>query len=114
MSKTISNHVFNGISYDLPCETTAPLHIPEGWTQPPAGYDISWDTDGTPSYYHRDTLKTAYFNAQVLVEPTTGIESVNVDFNLEAPAEDARVAMGQLLAWFHVAVESHLPAGEGK
>ncbi|MEU4208219.1 hypothetical protein [Rothia terrae] len=115
MSKTISRRIFGGIAYDLPFDPTVPLHIPAGWLQPPAGYEIAWDFDSAPHFYYRDKVDTESFDAQVILDPRTGVESVHVDFRLEeATTSQARIALGQLIAWFTVAVESHLPAGEGK
>lgn len=63
--------------------------------------------------YYRNRLFTDYFDAQIVMDPQTGAESVYLEANLlEAPFEESRIAMGQLLAWFHIAVESR-PLVEG-
>lgn len=110
MSKTTNTPDNNAMS-----EAT-PRRIPAGFIQPPNEYTVEWDSNGEPLHYYRNRLFTDYFDAQIVMNPQTGAESVYLEANLlEAPFEESRIAMGQLLAWFHVAVESgHLDMPEIK
>lgn len=106
---------FRGKSYSLPFTPSAPLHIPASMMEPPAGFNIQWDFNGQPFFYYRNRLGADCLDAEVTLDPETGKESVNVSLNLdEATAEETRAALGELLEWFRVAVESHLPIGGEK
>lgn len=112
MSKGIK-YEFQGETFTLPFEITAPLHIPEGWMQPPADYEISFDFDGAPAFYYRDKVDADFFDAQVYLEPETGKEAVCIEFNAaEATAEEIRAALTELNAWFATAVEAKPLRGE--
>lgn len=87
--------------------TGATWHIPAGYIQPPEGYEIIWDVTGEPFYYRRNYLTGEHWDAEISLDPQTGEERINVDLNLDrATAKEARLAMGQLCAWFMVAVEA--------
>lgn len=98
----------------IPNHCTASPHIPSDFLPVPSICRVEWDADGTPLYYYRNNLRGNHWSAQVALDPVSGAESVDVQLNLDScTVADARLAVGELCAWFFAAVESHLSVGEG-